>query len=143
MSEEENNWGNQEAEISDTLMSEESVSKFSIALGIYIFDLDLTKSIKVEMKDKSTLINPTLSIESTFLTISNTKYHFFWISTALAFTGILVMSPLPFQIDWINSKLKEAVSDIDSLLLDCYFYNSSFIGVLVSGYFIPYKVVCI
>lgn len=143
MSEEENIWGNQEAEISDTIMSEDSVSKFSIALGNYIFDLDCTKAIKVEMKDKSTLINATLSIESTFLTICNTKYDFFWISTALAFTGILIMSPLPFQIDWINSKLKEVVSDIDSLLLDCYFYNSTFIGVLVSGYFIPYKVVCI
>lgn len=141
MSEEENSFENQESSLIDTLMHEESLSKYSIALGAYVFDLELSRTVKVEMLDKSVLINSTLGIEKTVLTISNAKRHFFWISTCSAFTGVLLINPLPLQIDWMNSMFTEAVSDVDSLLLSCYYCHSTFIGILNSGYFIPYKVV--
>lgn len=141
MSEEEDSFENQENGIIDTLMHEESLSKYSIALEAHVFDLELSKAVKIEMTDKSILINPTLGIEKTLLTVANAKRHFFWISTSSAFTGVIVLSPLPLQIEWMNSKFAEAVADIDSLLLSCYYCHSTFIGILNSGYFIPYKIV--
>jgi hypothetical protein len=142
----ENSWINEdssEKNPSDLIMTGELISKYLTAFGDVIMDLDMSRSLKCNMFDKSILLNPTFSIESTFLTINNEKHRFFLICTEPLFSGVLLTNPVPGQLEWIEKKLKESISNLDNLLLDLYFSSNTLIGVLTSGCFIPFKIILV
>lgn len=126
----------------DLVMTEENVSKYLTALDNVIVDLDIPKGIKCQLLDKSVLINETLAIEATFITFSGKKYRFYLACTEPKFTGILVWKPLDGQIDWMEKKLRDSVSNLDKLLLEFYFTSGTLVGLFSCGCFVPYKIIC-
>ena len=139
---EDNEEDSEEKNEDDLVMTEENVSKYLIALEDVIVDLDIQKGIKCQMFDKSVLINETLAIEATFVTVAGNKFRLYLACTEPKFTGILVWNPLPGQIDWMEKKLKESVSNLDRLLLEFYFCNGTSVGLFSCGCFVPYKIMC-
>ena len=137
-------WGENPSEdpykeiIEETVMSECSLSGFSIALGKSVFDVDFSKKIKVEMLDPSVTINTILNIQFTNLTIQSIKTPFFWMSADYGFIGILIKDSLPSQIDWMKDQLASIEAQVDIIIKGFYFYHGTQIGLLRQGYFIPY-----
>jgi hypothetical protein len=128
-------------EPSDTSMTETLASKYATALGDYIFDLDWEKSFPIQMLEPSILINETLNIEFSYLTLKSKRVPFYFITTDSGCTGILVHDQIQGQKKWLDKKITSTLLEIDILMLDCYFSQGTNIGLMKEGLFFPYKLV--
>lgn len=128
-------------EPNDTSMIETLASKYATALGEYIFDLDWEKSMPILMLEPSILINETLNIEFSYVTLKSKRVPFYFITTDSGCTGILVYDEIQGQKKWLDKKITSTLLEIDILMLDCYFSKGTNIGLMKEGLFFPYKLV--